>query len=190
VIEMEEIPVMPDDTEGATQAQLHKMRELKDYEKKDKNFAKKLNKVHMEWAKSHHGPPHTAEEQEEYAKLLKKVVGDESPLAHNKKAKINEFHAPDLNDQFKVAGGKGVSSLATEEPKVEHSAAEITMAKVKALQDLESHDPNVKSKIAEVHHQWMKAGHKAPPSTPAEEKEYQGLMAKIVGHPDISFQTN
>jgi len=190
VIEMMEIPVMPDDTEGATRAQLHKMRELKDFEKKDKNFAKKLNKVHMEWAKSHHGPPHTAEEQKEYAKLLKKVVGDESPLAHSKKAKMNEFHAPDLNDQFKVAGGKGVSSLATEKPKVEHSAAEITMAKVKALQDLESHDPKIKSKIAEVHHQWMKAGHKAPPSTPAEEKEYQGLMQKIVGHPDIGFQTS
>ena len=186
-IKMEEIPVMPDDTDGATRAQLAKMKELKKYEKSHKGFSKKIQQVHLEWAKKHHGPPHTAAEQKEYSKLLTKIVGDDSPLAQAKHPKLNPFHAPDLNDQFKVAGGKGVSSLAAEE---EHSEAEIKMAKVKALQDLEAHDPKVKTKIAQVHHQWMKAGHKAPPSTPAEEKEYHALMEKIVGHPDISFQTN
>ena len=103
-----------------------------------------------------------------------------------------QFHAPDLSNQFKVAHGKGISSLAAEakEANEEHSDAEIKMAKVKALEELEHHDPAVKTKIAEVHHQWMEAGHKAPPTNAAEEKEYQALMSKIVGHPDTSFQTD
>lgn len=106
--------------------------------------------------------------------------------------KQNQFHAPELNNQFKVAGGRAVTSLAAEQQAAEdeHSDAEIKMAKVKALQELETHDPKIKTKIAEVHHQWMKAGYKAPPSNPTEEKAYQALMAKIVGHPDIAFQTN
>ena len=180
---VEEIPVMPTDTDGATPSQLAKMKELKRYEKSNHKFAKKINEVHLEWAKDHHGPPHSKAEQAEYAKLLKKIVGEVSPeVAHKKK--INQFHAPDLNDQFKVAGGKAITSLAA----AKHSEAEMKMAKVKALQDLEQHDPKIKTKIAEVHHQWIKEGHKAPPSTPAEEKEYHALMEKIVGHPDISFQ--
>jgi len=184
----EEIPVMPEDTDGASVAQLKKMRELKKYEAKHKKFSRQLNEVHMEWAKTHHGPPHTDAEQKEYATLLKKMINHGPNLKHTKK--INQFHAPDLNDQFKVAAGKGINSLAAEEKVEEHSEAEEKIAKVRALQDLEAHDPKIKTKIAEVHHQWMKAGHKAPPSTPAEEKEYQKLMEKIVGHPDISFQTN
>merc|ERR1712216_694503 len=113
----------------------------------------------------------------------KKMIQHGPGIKHSKK--INQFHAPDLNDQFKVASGKGINSLAEE-----HSEVEEKMAKVRALQDLEKHDPKIKTKIAEVHHQWMKAGHKAPPATPEEEKEYHALMEKIVGHPDISFQTN
>ena len=185
----EEIPVMPDDTDGASVAQLKKMRELKKYENSHKKFSSKLNKVHMEWAKTHHGPPHGDKEQKEYAKLLKKMIGDHAPALGKHAKKINQFHAPDLNDQFKVASGKGINSLAAEEAE-EHSDAEEKIAKVRALQDLEKHDPKIKTKIAEVHHQWMKAGHKAPPATPEEEKEYHALMEKIVGHPDISFQTN
>jgi hypothetical protein len=149
--------------------------------------------VHSEWAKNHGGPPHTEAQQAEYAALLKKIVGT-TPMSKRVK-KVNPFHAPSLDNEFKVAGGKGVMSLAGKaQPKQllkqEHSNAEVRMAKVKALQDLEEHDPKVKAKIDEVHHMWMKAGHKAPPHTPAEEKEYNALMEKIVGHPDISFQTD
>jgi len=185
----EEIPVMPDDTDGASVAQLKKMRELKQYENSHKKFSKQLNKVHMEWAKTHHGPPHSDAEQKEYAKLLKKMIGDHTPDFSKHAKKVNQFHAPDLSDQFKVAAGKGINSLAAEKAE-EHSEAERKIAKVRALEDLEKHDPKIKTKIAEVHHEWMKAGHKAPPATPEEEKEYHALMEKIVGHPDISFQTN
>ena len=30
--------------------------------------------------------------------------------------------------------------------------------------------------------------HSSPPQSAAEEKEYDGLMAKYVGHPDVSMQ--
>ena len=62
------------------------------------------------------------------------MVGNDAPSNSVKKGrKHNEFHAPSLDDQFKVAGGKAVTSLAA--AKVQHSETEIKMAKVKALQD-------------------------------------------------------
>ena len=61
---------------GASKQTISKMKTLKSYEKTHKNFAGNIEKVHMAWAKLHSGPPKSADEQTEYAALLKSIVGD------------------------------------------------------------------------------------------------------------------
>jgi len=112
-----------------------------------------------------------------------------------------------------AVAGKGTASVAAvaavadkgAEKKVrrpsmsaKQAPASSTIAAKQAEQDMEAalllpwiqkvtHDPKVKASIAEVHREWVKAGHKHPPSSPAEAHAYQALMTKIVGQPDISF---
>ena len=61
---------------GASKQTISKMKTLKSYEKTHKNFAGNIEKVHMAWAKLHSAPPKSADEQTEYAALLKSIVGD------------------------------------------------------------------------------------------------------------------
>jgi len=61
---------------GVSKQTIGKMKTLKSYEKTHKNFAGNIEKVHMAWAKLHSGPPKSADEQTEYAALLKSIVGD------------------------------------------------------------------------------------------------------------------
>ena len=191
------LPVLPEIHHAHNAGSRGKMKELARYEKNDPAFAKKVMAAHKAWAEAGHTrPPHTPAEEREYAKILKESVGASLKNPSHVK-KVNVFHAPSLGDQFKVAAGKGVSSLAADAqaqskavPASEHTDTEIKMARVKALQDLEEHDPQVKAKIQKAHEEWLASGHQGPPANGAEEKEYHALMEKIVGHPDINFQIN
>ena len=97
-----------------------------------------------------------------------------------------------------VAGKGAEKKVRRPSMSAKQAPASSTTAVKQAEQDMEAalllpwiqkvtHDPKVKASIAEVHREWVKAGHKNPPSTPAEAHAYQALMTKIVGQPDISF---
>jgi len=148
----------------AAVAQADKTSSLKSKLARDASLKAKLDKVHAEWATRHDGRlPLSAQDKQEYREMLIKagVINAHGSRAAATTTSLAEAH--------------------------KYSPQQEEMAKQHALMDLEKHMKSVKKGIEKVHEEWMRH-HKKPPQNAAEEKMYDQLLEKYVGHPDVSNQ--
>ena len=175
--------------------------------------ARIVARIHAAKASGENGAQKLSSRQSSWSKYVDKTG---KTYYYNSVTKQSVWNKPHEHEgRAKVAtgaavAGKGMASVTAvagkgAEKKVrrpsmsaKQAPATSTIAAKQAEQDMEAalllpwiqkvtHDPKVKASIAEVHREWVTAGHKNPPSTPAEAHAYQALMTKIVGQPDISF---
>uniref|UniRef100_A0A6U5BZY0 Uncharacterized protein n=1 Tax=Hemiselmis andersenii TaxID=464988 RepID=A0A6U5BZY0_HEMAN len=129
---------------------------LREYLQSHPHVQANIDRVHSEWKRHHSAPPSTPAEKRAYDGLMKRYVGD----LHITSAK------------------KGV-------PLTTLAKVDAATAKANAMDDYLSRHKALAQKVQKVHRLWRNK-HTAPPQTPAEEKEYDALMSKYVGHPDVN----
>jgi hypothetical protein len=125
-----------------------------------------------------------AQKQKEEVGGIFKLIDKTVKAFEGKDKKEGEEDAKEAEKAIKKALEEKGFQVEVDDDKKVHLRPSVQSAspddKQKVVSSYTAKHPGVQKKLQEVHKLW-RATHSAPPKTPAEEKEYDALLARVVG---------